>query len=118
MMEKSWAHRDLPRKKVKKYAATLTEDEVRSVVDADAKQGLVPVIVGSELESCQRYAIQDCQVWREFRIMDEMNDDPVWDYAVTEYVFKHGFQRFGSINALESYVQQLTAQKYGASNSS
>lgn len=118
MVEKSWAHQDLPHKKVKKYAATLTEDEVRSVVDADVKQGLVPVIVGSELESCQRYAIQDIEGWREFRIMGEMNDDPVWDYAVTKYVFEHGFQRFESISALESYVQQLTVQKYGASNPS
>lgn len=111
--EKNWAHQDLSKKKIKKYAATLTDDEVRDVVESHLKRGLIPVIVGSEVESGLRVAILDNQVVREFQIMLEWSDDSVWHYAITRYVFERGFQRFSSMDDLEAHVKQLTAEKYG-----
>src|SRR5262245_42893247 len=106
-------HQQLTRKQVKKYAATLTEEEVRGAVDELVKCGLEPVIAGSDLETCMRVSIFDNPRLREFVILASLEDDPVWSYAITKYVFEHGFPRFATVETLNAHLTRLTEEKYG-----
>ena len=107
-MERSWAHQELSRKKVKKYAATLPGDEISALIES---RGAEPVFVGSDVESGQIFWVLNDGVINQYRIMAEINEDMVWEYAVKRHVFEHEYRKFEGMKDLEAYVVYLNRER-------
>ena len=109
MGKKSWAHQELCRKRVKEYAALLSGEEIRVVIES---RGMEPVFVGADLEGGRLLWVLDNEVFDRYEIMAEMNEDLVWEYAVRRYAFVHDYRRFEGMKDLEDYVGHLNREKY------
>ncbi|HEY9285483.1 MAG TPA: hypothetical protein VIP46_18665 [Pyrinomonadaceae bacterium] len=109
MGRKSWAHQELSPKRVKKYAALLSAEDLRVEIES---RGMEPVFVGSDFESGQLLWVLDNDVFNRYEVMVEINEDMVWEYAVRRYVFENEYRKFEDMKDLEDYVDHLNREKH------
>ena len=92
---KSYAHQSIPRKRIKKLAAKFTDDEIRASL--------------GENEDNRAYIDEQAQsvgYWNAFNgPMVVMNDDAVLVYAQVEFLRRHGYPSFSSLDEVHAYAK-------------
>lgn len=93
----SYAFRDLPPKRIKKYAARFTDDEVRSSLGEDADN--LPFLMEQD-------GVLTVMVWNAFcGPMVRLDDDSVRAYAQAEYLRRNGYPCFKSFDEIEPFAK-------------
>jgi hypothetical protein len=92
----SHAFQDLPRKRIKKLAARITDDEIRVSLNEDAEN--FAFIFEHDTGTSIMF-------WNAFNgPMIMLNDDSVLAYAQREFLRRHGYPVLHSMDEIESYA--------------
>jgi hypothetical protein len=96
LLMESYAHQDLPRKRIKKLAAKFTDEEIRaSLLESHEHRAFIMQDLGEPT----------LMFWNAFNgPMIRMDDDSVRAYAQLDFCLRHNYPRFNSIEELEAYV--------------
>ena len=95
----SYAHRDLSRKKIIKYARQYEGVDMAKRMGADEDN--FPFLVQSADDRVE------VVFWNTYcGMMVNMNDDMVSEFALVKYLRENGYQVFGSIEEAERFAQE------------
>ena len=98
---KSYANVDLPRKKIKKYAAQydcVDMVELLAFLLAETEEIIPYVLRVLEDQEWLRYGYVSGERAGEFTF-----DDPVWEYATVQYLIRNGYPVFESDSVAEAF---------------
>lgn len=95
----SYAFRDLPRKKVVKYAAQYEGVDMAHLMGADEEN--FPFLIR---EGEDNYSVM---VWNVYNGMTvHLDEDPVRDYATAKYLREHAYPTFASPEKAAKWAQE------------
>ncbi len=96
---KSYAFQDLPRKRIKKLAAQFSDDEIRqSLGEDDDNRAFIFEQPGGT---------PSFMLWNAFNgPMGILDDDSVRAYAQLDYLRRHSYPCFRSLDEVHTYAEQ------------
>jgi hypothetical protein len=94
---KSFAHRSLSPKRVKKLAAGYTDEEMRASFGAGLERSYVMEVLGGG-------AVVGC--WTDHGPIELLNDDDVLNYAQVEFLRRNGYPVFRSDAELDAHARE------------